>query len=304
MPCPENSTVLTVYLVGADADDAATCMPFVDHRGAADHARAEQTADGHALRVFIAAAVLDLSSLAPADDDPADARGGRPPGSSWQSRGARPVLYRCCGVCTRPCGDATPREDVGLVGIDAEPGFPAWWDDRDRWNGWLNPAFTREAADAVVMWINKCYAENPEGSDRLEWVGDTILHHSPMYETEPGYAPVTIRPTEDGRWYIGGWYWTWCKVGELPARIDRIVTTAESEILADIAAGRVPETAGTFAELQDHVDANEYGGLCDPARAADVEHADVITIQTRLDTWLRAGRPTQRSTTTDDNRPS
>ena len=143
----------------------------------------------------------------------------------------------------RPEPDRPPRQtaaDVGLVGIDAEPGFPAWWDDRDRWNGWLNPGFTRTAAEAVVAWIDRCYEAHPDGSDRLEWSGDTIIHHQPMYETEPGYAPEIVHPSEDGRYFIGGYCWTWCKVGELPARIAQIVAEARAEILQDIASGRVP----------------------------------------------------------------
>lgn len=50
---------------------------------------------------------------------------------------------------------------------------------------------------------------------------------------------------------------------EAPAPDCAAVERAKSEILADIASGRVPASVATFSELHDHVDANEYGGLCE-----------------------------------------
>ncbi len=44
---------------------------------------------------------------------------------------------------------------------------------------------------------------------------------------------------------------------------DRVI----AEIRADIAAGLVPATVASFAELHDYVDANTYSGLTDPADA-------------------------------------
>jgi hypothetical protein len=48
-------------------------------------------------------------------------------------------------------------------------------------------------------------------------------------------------------------------------RLDRAVIRAKREILDDVSVGRVPIDVSDFAELHDYVDANEYGGLCDPA---------------------------------------
>lgn len=41
------------------------------------------------------------------------------------------------------------------------------------------------------------------------------------------------------------------------------VARAMREILADVKAGRVPAKVGSFGELHDHVDANEYSGFCE-----------------------------------------
>jgi hypothetical protein len=73
------------------------------------------------------------------------------------------------------------------------------------------------------------------------------------------------------------------------------VNKAKQEITADIIAGVVPAGVESFCELQDHVDANCYGGLCDddfPYRPDEQEGADFCnTVQGKLDEWIKAGRP-------------
>jgi hypothetical protein len=79
-----------------------------------------------------------------------------------------------------------------------------------------------------------------------------------------------------------------------PARrwtLDAIVGRMKSDIVADITAGRMPAHVRTFSALHDHVDANEYGGLCDPDCPFDAgTQADADTInaaQDEVDSWLR-----------------
>lgn len=100
---------------------------------------------------------------------------------------------------------------------------------------------------------------------------------------------------------------TLAKFAETPGitRADalRLVTgRAKAEVLADIAAGRVPATVRTFAELHDYVDANYYGGAFDwPGRLASCDdapagYADAFCAfwddaQGAVDSWVRAGRP-------------
>lgn len=74
------------------------------------------------------------------------------------------------------------------------------------------------------------------------------------------------------------------------------VTLAKREIEADVASGRVPATVGSFSELHDYVDANEYGqlatpGFFDDCEAAGVDWVDVANeIQGEVDAWIKAGR--------------
>ena len=64
-------------------------------------------------------------------------------------------------------------------------------------------------------------------------------------------------------------------MNNLPATVARM----KSEILADIAAGTVPASVSTFSELHDYVDANEYGGFCDP----DSVMGTIIALQDERD---------------------
>lgn len=67
------------------------------------------------------------------------------------------------------------------------------------------------------------------------------------------------------------------------------------QILKDVVSGVLPGWVGTFAELHDYTDANEYGGFCDGHPIMDepvhVWVDFVNDVQTALDAWLRAGHP-------------
>jgi hypothetical protein len=78
------------------------------------------------------------------------------------------------------------------------------------------------------------------------------------------------------------------------------IIRGKAEIEEDIETGVVVETNVTgitrFADLHDHVDANEYGGLTEdafsaafPAPGDFIEAANAV--QNALDEWIRAGRP-------------
>lgn len=55
--------------------------------------------------------------------------------------------------------------------------------------------------------------------------------------------------------------------------LEDTVMRMKAEITADVMRGILPSTVGTFGELHDYVDANEYGGFCDDALAdAMIEH--------------------------------
>jgi len=73
------------------------------------------------------------------------------------------------------------------------------------------------------------------------------------------------------------------------------ITTAVDEIrvelIRDMGKGIVPQTVVDFGTLHDYVDANTYGGFCDPARRADWGSADMNAVQNRVNAWLKAGQP-------------
>jgi hypothetical protein len=72
-----------------------------------------------------------------------------------------------------------------------------------------------------------------------------------------------------------------------------LITAAKDEISIDIAEGLVPETVGSFGELHDYVDANEYAQ--DDALDPDGGYAEWNYISAVLDGWLIVGRPDSRA---------
>lgn len=69
-------------------------------------------------------------------------------------------------------------------------------------------------------------------------------------------------------------------------RIDRVVERVQTEILEDIASGRVPSTVASFSELHDYIDANDYGG----SDTYDLSLAEINEMQKQVDAWLKDGR--------------
>jgi len=45
--------------------------------------------------------------------------------------------------------------------------------------------------------------------------------------------------------------------------LEQTIARIQSEILLDISRGVIPASVGSFSELHDYVDANEYGGFCE-----------------------------------------
>lgn len=87
----------------------------------------------------------------------------------------------------------------------------------------------------------------------------------------------------------GGWYSEFVIGGVYSlAEVDAAVALAQVEIIADIASGIVPQNVRGFSTLHDFVDANEYGGLCDPMTFGGRSNAFAAAVQERLDTWLAA----------------
>jgi hypothetical protein len=71
--------------------------------------------------------------------------------------------------------------------------------------------------------------------------------------------------------------------------ITAAIEDCKREILRDMTGDRIAAPVTSFADLHDHVDANEYGGFADPARRADWSTSDLIAVQDAIDAWLRDG---------------
>lgn len=79
---------------------------------------------------------------------------------------------------------------------------------------------------------------------------------------------------------------------EFAAAIAEITAHTIAEITDDITDGTVPATIGSFRELHDYVDANQYADPYVTALQATRPWTDFINLVTdEVDTWLRAGRP-------------
>lgn len=80
------------------------------------------------------------------------------------------------------------------------------------------------------------------------------------------------------------------------------VDRAKQEILRDIKDGRVPADVKSFGDLHDHVDANEYGGLCEAPWFVEGREPSILStadlVQEDVDKWLKAGRVDEFATTT------
>ncbi len=75
----------------------------------------------------------------------------------------------------------------------------------------------------------------------------------------------------------------------LRTRRQTAVSRAQSEILADVTAGVVPVTCGSFAELHNYVDANEYGGACESFSGSE-EHCEFWNaVHDDLNEWIEEG---------------
>ena len=70
--------------------------------------------------------------------------------------------------------------------------------------------------------------------------------------------------------------------------LHQVVEQAKAEILADVAAGTVPNTCASFSELHDYTDANGYGGAFE--RPFDNNETDFWNaVQTAVDGWIKQG---------------
>ena len=71
------------------------------------------------------------------------------------------------------------------------------------------------------------------------------------------------------------------------SKFEVVIEEIKQEILQDITDGVLPETVGSFTDLHDYVDANEYGGLTDESNPnSKISIEDIDYIQTSVSQWL------------------
>ena len=82
----------------------------------------------------------------------------------------------------------------------------------------------------------------------------------------------------------------------MPLPMQDTIAQIKREVLEDIRERKVPVDVRSFSELHDYVDANEYGGFCDPESpnhdldAGKDEDADYVNdVQDAIHGWLARG---------------
>lgn len=100
--------------------------------------------------------------------------------------------------------------------------YPALVDPTDRWNGWVNPGFTIDAARQLAAHTEEMAEKyGRDCTDQIHVIEGgpvpVVLHIRWMYlADEPATAANVIKPDEDGLYWIGGYEWTWYIVEEGP----------------------------------------------------------------------------------------
>ncbi|NGO66778.1 hypothetical protein [Streptomyces boncukensis] len=108
------------------------------------------------------------------------------------------------------------------VCVDDEHIYPALVDPDNRWNGWVSPGFTIDAVRQLAAHTEEMAEEyGHDCTDQIKVIEGgpvpVVLHIRWQYlDEEPASAANVVKPDDDGRYWIGGWEWTWYIVEEGP----------------------------------------------------------------------------------------
>lgn len=165
------------------------------------------------------------------------------------------------------------------------------YDTAERWNGYLCPWLDAHGVVTVLDALARAYAAaQDEYQPTYEWTaaGDLLLteHHDDAHYT------TRYEPDADGLYQLGAHGWVWTEHDEMRCDILLRIERAKREVLADMAAGRVPTDVRDFATLHDYVDANEYGGLTEDGAFATADDMVAVgnVVQDMVHLWLKGGR--------------
>jgi hypothetical protein len=73
------------------------------------------------------------------------------------------------------------------------------------------------------------------------------------------------------------------------SELNRRFELSKQEILADVKSGKVPKSVNSFSDLQNYVDANCYGGLCDNDYKISKDYSFENKLQVKLNHWIEQG---------------
>lgn len=95
----------------------------------------------------------------------------------------------------------------GIVGFDDWLLVYGQWDDRDRWNGWLNPRIDVAAVEHVLTSLN----EDKDVDEKMHWTWEdgTLVLTEVYGPTEKDVQVTRYAPDEDGLYALGNYGWTW-----------------------------------------------------------------------------------------------
>ncbi|WP_432001604.1 hypothetical protein [Streptomyces sioyaensis] len=138
-----------------------------------------------------------------------------------------------------------------FVCVDDENIYPALIDRTNLWNGWVSPGFKLDAVRQLAAHTEEAAeAYGHDCADQIKVIDGgpepVVLHIRWQYlSDEPGSAATVVKPDEDGRYWIGGWEWTWYEVPDGPLFYTKNATfEAWKQMLAESArrAGEIVRT--------------------------------------------------------------
>jgi hypothetical protein len=173
------------------------------------------------------------------------------------------------------------------------------WSDGSSWNGWGMPYFERATVDRLIKLSEENFLMP------LKWSGDGEEVIVLDEDYEGGFYNLPAREINGVKtWDVGSGSWCWDGVVITPT-LDETVERMKKEIIADIMAGRVPLSIKEFGDLDNYVDANEYGGFCEDEFGErldahfggrvesgvmpDGEMLYIADAQSAIDKWIKAG---------------
>ncbi|WP_019548604.1 hypothetical protein [Streptomyces sulphureus] len=149
------------------------------------------------------------------------------------------------------------------VCVDDEHIYPASLDRSNRWNGWVSPGFTLDAVRQLAAHTEEAAEEY--GYDCVDQIKvldgapePVVLHIRWQYlSDEPTTAANVVKPDADGRYWIGGWEWTWYEVEDGPLfytkkaayEARKQVLTESARRMGEIMRTQMPDATSCLIDL-------------------------------------------------------